>query len=211
MEEGTDGSAAHWKATKGDLAPEFWVLVVCLEEMHQRWHGHSPRHPVSDSAMSLFKQLALRLRALHERCMREPDLVIDVSGQTENTAWEETAGVSSAERRKSPDHVFQSPRHVQATSRPFVLSPMGWPGYTAARDASGLGMQPDELSAISQALMDQQYMDMDRVISFEDVMHDPHRDHVSGADAVAGVWDGAQQTALSVDATARDPACWQPR
>lgn len=188
----------HWRSTKNELAPEFWVLVECLEEMHRRWHGHlqSNSNPVADSATSFFKQLALRLHALWERCLREPDLVIDVSGQFEDTAWEEEDTLVVLRQHKHPDdRVFQA-LEQQSRVEPansFVLSPsMEWPGY-GARET--LSIQPDELSATTQGFMEQQYMNMDRVISFEDVMHaGPARSATDGNNGIAGGgWDGTQQ------------------
>jgi hypothetical protein len=182
-------NSAHWKFKKTELAPEFWVLVECLEEMHRRWHGHSMNSPVAESATSLFKQLANRLRSLRERCGRDPNLVIDVSGQFEDTAWEEASKMSPAEQQRDTDQAFQTPEQPEAVPRPFGLSPgIEWPRYVAARDTPSLAIPPDELSAISQMLMDQQYMDMDRVISFEDVMHAGNRD-VIGADSGTGIWE----------------------
>lgn len=145
--------------------------------------------PVTESATSLFKQLAVRLRLLQERCARDPNLVIDVSGQFEDTAWEEAPDVSPTEQRKTTHQEFQTPEQPEVVPRPFGLSPgIEWPRYPAARDTPGLGIPPDELSAISQMLMDQQYMDMDRVISFEDVMHTGNRD-VMGAESGTGIWE----------------------
>lgn len=196
----------HWRFTRTELAPEFWVLIECLEEMHRRWHGHEPNRPVPESATSLFKQLAVRLRTLQERSAREPDLVIDVSGQFEDTAWEE-ADSPAVGQPKTTGSVFQAAEQPRVDPpHPFVLSPgMEWPGYTAARETPSLGIQPDELSAISQALMDQQYMDMDRVISFEDVMHASHRG-VVGVNPSAGGWDGTRQTSGSAMGGGRDAA-----
>ncbi|KAH6689798.1 hypothetical protein F5X68DRAFT_254373 [Plectosphaerella plurivora] len=185
---------AHWKFTKSELAPEFWVLVECLEEMHRRWHGHAANKPIPDSVTSLFKQLALRLRMLQERCLRESGLIIDVSGQFEDTSWEQTADTPSAE-------------HQSIVPQPFGISPgIDWPGY-ASQNTPGLGIPPDELSAISQVLTDQQYMDMDRVISFEDVMYTGHRDVVGGG---TDAWDGAQQAAGTAMGGTQD-ALWQSR
>lgn len=194
----------HSSFYKSELAPEFWILVRSLEEMHERWIGRLRGQPEAAEATSLFKQFALRLRGIHARYTRDPGLTIDVSGQFDDTAWEEqlegeellaqgdvSRGTGRDAVQPGPAEALREPpRPVAPTlpARPSVRGPdgdFGWAGNTAVGE--GMGMEADELSAISQVLMDQQFMDMDRVISFEDVMCTPG---VATHQAAMSAWVG---------------------
>lgn len=177
----------HSRYYHDELAPEFWTLIDNLERMHRCWVGPQIDKDGFNSTGSLFAQFATRLRGIHDRCQRELSLSIDVSGQFDDLAWEEellTPGnrVSESSPNTQSQHnqtrldesqrasggSMQTPLDGSGASQPWQ-----WPQSFQANQNNG-GMpnrETDDLSAISQVLMDQQFMDMDRIISFEDMMH----------------------------------------
>ncbi|KAI1025531.1 hypothetical protein LB503_006650 [Fusarium chuoi] len=171
----------HWRFYKTDLAPEFWVLVESLDDFSKRWAGPLSR---SKSSSSLPGKYSAQLRALHKKCAEDPDYSPDVvgystdgfvtqtpdylrEGQSDNQhSSQARAGVASTELQNSFD----------SGSQRSILNP-GPPGshlsFLPQISPTNPGVEhnsPDELSAISTVLMDQDFMQLDRVISFDDMM-----------------------------------------
>lgn len=128
--------------------------------MARRWVGPT----LGDhAAQSLAGKYAASLRELHVGCNSDPSFVIDVLGYPSPAAVAIQSPAESVSPREGfhlnsnmPHMPFENPiGHVQTGA----LS-----GYSP-QEMEG---QPDELSAISHILMDQQFMSMDRVISFDD-------------------------------------------
>lgn len=124
--------------------------------MARRWVGPNAHHAAADC---LAGRYAAHLRQLHIRCRSDPSYTIDVLGYP------------------SPINLPSSPTNLQGnkpTPTAFhdaILDDMCAVPMTGfqAHDMDGQTLrQPDELSAISHMLMDQQFMSMDRIISFDD-------------------------------------------
>jgi hypothetical protein len=174
----------HWKFYKTDLAPEFWVLVESLDDFAKRWAGPLFR---SKSNSSLAGKYSAQLRSLHKKCEEDPDYSPDVvgystdgfvtqtsnslhQGQTENQHSNQAqGGVASGLLQNSFDSGSQrsilNPGTSQVPSNQLNFLPQISPTNPGVEHNS-----PDELSAISTVLMDQDFMQLDRVISFDDMM-----------------------------------------
>lgn len=165
--------------------------------MHLRWLG--PRLPDGKpaSSSSLFGQFTTQLRRIYDRFKADPLFTIDVSGQFDDPTWEELPTLSSRDFDSSPavmshkgdaepmagtlvSHASQSQSKKAATTprtseinNTHAPQPWQWSQPSLQPNPTeGIapGREMDDLSAISQVLMGQQFMDMDRVISFEDIM-----------------------------------------
>lgn len=188
--------------------------------MHRCWVGPHIDKEEPNSTGSIFAQFATRLRGIHDRCQREPSLTIDVSGQFDDLAWEEELLTPGNRVSESSPNTMQQVRgsnegqnqqnqayHDASHRAPGMnlqaaldgsepSQPWQWPQSLQANQSNGNlpNRETDDLSAISQVLMDQQFMDMDRVISFEDMMH-PSWDARGGASLET--WTGAQDAGSS--------------
>lgn len=176
----------HWRYYGTNLAPEFWLLVDCLDDMAKRWAGSLPR---VETKPDLATKYSSQLRALHTKCSRNPGFSLDVLGYSTDGFPDETA-------RFQPGEGFGHDNEHQGDGTPpvtpFGAAPAPNMGTfeVVANDAQGfvaddrlssvLQVSPtnphfeqhsqDELSAISTALMDQDFTQLDRVISFDDDM-----------------------------------------
>ena len=143
----------HWQYTsESSLRAEFLSIVDSLTDMSQRWTGTAGEQP---DRPNLFTKYASRLKELHNLCclgegfeINVMDYTIDISYRHDSPAlWNESAGM---------------PQHPQSTSTSAPQTNFGdndnWSSSTADQD----------LDAISQFMLDQNFIDMDRVITFND-------------------------------------------
>lgn len=181
----------HWRYYGSSLPPELWYLIDSLDEMARRWLG-SATH-----GRCLASTYADRLRDLHRHCLSAPNFSVDVLGystivsnHTPSIASTTSAQSPSNNRRQynqethrsiathptssanlGPSHPLPpwnihdeiiSPHNANSQlSEPVAPVPMGYPNDPPPAD---------ELSTISYLLLDQRFMDMDRVISLDDMM-----------------------------------------
>lgn len=183
----------HWRYYRTELAPEFWYLVRSLDEMAARWIGQT----LQSKQTSLAGTYAAQLRQLHHLCESNPDFTIDVFGYTgesfdpsDKMRQDSSAVVAQNNGDAVTSNPDQPTTHLQQQER-GITSPIGnsfntmQPIPQIQEDGVvgplGSGLQlpvetptgreaPDELSAISHVLMDQHFMRLDRVISFDDMM-----------------------------------------
>lgn len=177
-------SLVHWRYYKTELAPDFWVLVDSLDAFAKRWAGHFSKTKVQTC---LAGKYSAQLRALHERCEANPDYSPDVVGYS-------TDGfiTTSSESPRYQDSNLQAVRPSDPAAELFQTSfetgsqnhqlpldqvqthlPSHQLNFLPQISPTNQGLEhnsPDELSAISTVLMDQDFMQMDRVISFDDMM-----------------------------------------
>lgn len=160
----------HWRYYNSDLIPEFWALVESLERMASRWIG--PTLPEDRRWSCLAGKYALELRELHKSCVSDPEFKVDVLGYSTSTS-NHTEKPCLKVTRHSPGLCRQGPApatpqqpgpelHLQPNA---AMLPMQVAGFSPRSAETG-----DELSAISHMLLDQRFMDMDRVISFDDMV-----------------------------------------
>jgi hypothetical protein len=180
----------HWRyAAVQTLTPEFWTLVRSLDDMARRWAGP---HGLDGGRPCLAAKYSARLTRFHARCVGDETYRISVLGYT--TEIDHSPGASAESptdaegglRTPAPLHRRPPPQQTgpggSMTPTPTNLGPglplplpLGFtpgpgppgvirPGTFPGRGSTGSG----ELGAISQVFMDQQFMDMDRVISYDD-------------------------------------------
>ncbi|KAH7143440.1 hypothetical protein EDB81DRAFT_651980 [Dactylonectria macrodidyma] len=164
------------------LINEFWILVENLKEMSARW-----TNDFIAQRQSLFGHFAIRLQRLYEHYQRDPNFQLDVSGYNEDSDWDQVFSLPSQHQREQSRGSLAPDSHQQSGNKPSdvesqtekvqeSLVPSVPQSATATEGGSRDWIQPlnnveeDELATISQILMDQRFMEMDRVISFDDMM-----------------------------------------
>ncbi|KAI1067849.1 hypothetical protein LB507_010537 [Fusarium sp. FIESC RH6] len=164
----------HWRYYKTTLASEFWVLVESLDDFAKRWAG-----PVfkSKGESSLAAKYSSQLRALFQRCMDNPDYSPDDSFITHLP--DHTPQGTDTFRQNDQIEISTISGTVQTSfdMRPpnsgLPFDPTQTNSFLPQISPTNAGLEqnsPDELSAISTVLMDQDFMQLDRVISFDDMM-----------------------------------------
>jgi hypothetical protein len=143
----------HWQYTSQiTLRPEFWSIVENLSEMSSRWNGACEDQ--SDQP-NLFTKYASRLKELHGLCCLDEEFVINVMDYTLDISYSHASSVLP----NATDKILQQ---VQpAFTNPLSNIPdveQSWFSTTCDQD----------LDAMSQFMLDQDFTDMDRVITFND-------------------------------------------
>nr|CEG04792.1 unnamed protein product [Fusarium clavum] len=164
----SNDALVHWRYYKTTLAPEFWVLVESLDDFAKRWAG-----PVfkAKGKSSLAAKYSSQLRALFQKCTENPDyspVVTHVPDQapqgTDTFRHNDQIEVSTT---------AQTPFDMRPPNSQLPFDPTQTPISHFLPQISPTNLEhnsPDELSAISTVLMDQDFMQLDRVISFDDMM-----------------------------------------
>lgn len=168
--------------------------------MSKRWVGSLPR---AEGKLDIAAKYNFQLRALHTKCSSDPYFSLEVLGYSTDGFPDETTrnqadrsgqetGISPtavADPAPAPDiEVFEAPT---GDTQRFV---------PASRLSSILQVSPtnphleqhsqDELSAISTALMDQDFTQLDRVISFDDdMLFAVQTGHGDAAPLTGGSWN----------------------
>ncbi|KAF4968323.1 hypothetical protein FSARC_4268 [Fusarium sarcochroum] len=176
----------HWRFYKTELAPEFWALVECLDDFAKRWAG--PLFKTKSKA-SLAGKYSAQLRALHQKCEETPEYSPDVVGYSTDSFLTQTSGLvhetpsagrqadgnqddtTSTTLQASFDAGPQNPQlAVNPGQAQMSHSQLNFMPQISPTNQTLEHNSPDELSAISTVLMDQDFMQLDRVISFDDMM-----------------------------------------
>jgi hypothetical protein len=138
----------HWRYTPGNqLPPEFWSLMQNLNESSRRWIAISK---TPHGEQDLFTRYSARLKELYELCVTDETYqinVMDYTGETDH--YHDITGL--AEPFKSWSEINQNlPQGVTE------MDMLPTPSDTA------------DFNNISQIMLDQNFMKMDRVITFDD-------------------------------------------
>jgi hypothetical protein len=140
----------HWRYAPGNELPvEFESLVQSLEEMSARWNAFSE---LSSRPQNLFTKYATRLKQLYEACSADPTYHIDVMDYTrgsQNYAMDLDPAASYQAWSSAPPNL------------PHMLPEMGVM-------LPSNGSEPTDLNTIPQIMLDQDFIDLDRVIAFDD-------------------------------------------
>jgi hypothetical protein len=178
-------SLVHWRYYKTELAAEFWVLVDSLDNFAKRWAGPLFKSKVQTC---LAGKYSAQLRALHKRCEENPDYSPDVVGystdgfiteNSEHSPQGEDISLQSVRPKESASELLQPSFETGLQNHQLPLDPVQTQipshqlNFLPQISPTNQGLEqnsPDELSAISTVLMDQDFMQMDRVISFDDMM-----------------------------------------
>ncbi|KAL2127422.1 hypothetical protein VTI74DRAFT_10759 [Chaetomium olivicolor] len=179
-----------------ELPREFWTLVYALDEFSARWSGRGGSIMASDpsSAWDLAAKYARKLRELHARCLQNGGFSVDVAAYTAEIDHSTTAGTDHQASHHLTDGYQAQPAPPQgaavswagmygSSELPFPMaerhrggafspssSTTGGSGAMLSRRGTeilNLGTE-NHLGSISQTLLDQQFGEMDRIISFED-------------------------------------------
>lgn len=146
--------------------------------MARRWVGPALSHK---SNTTLAGKYAAQLRTLKGQCDSEPLFVIDVLGYSSGMSQASPASPffpvptgpdaqQSDRQRNGVDYGNMAVNHMNDSLLPQLppempMTQMPQPGLTP-----GTEMHPDQLSAISHMLMDEDFMTMDRIISLDDMI-----------------------------------------
>ncbi|KAH8885819.1 hypothetical protein GQ53DRAFT_728409 [Thozetella sp. PMI_491] len=183
----------HWQYYNGQLAPEFWSMLESLEEMCRRWNAN--RVGEAGQSTSLFSEISTRLRKLYDKCEKHPRLKSLIEGSPFDVLQEGEFDESLADDfgqgslSISPG-ILGAHKQAQAPSErssrdrraPNMASTEANRSHVAeqrdrAQPSLGSQIEPgvqsraeDDISALSHFLMGQPFMDMDRIISFDDMI-----------------------------------------
>lgn len=139
----------HWRYEGGNqLPPEFWSLVQSLDEMSVRWCALAD---TSHQAQNLFAKYAARLKQLYERCSTNPDYQVDVTNYTNDNHGRRFNLASAYEFNSWPVDLQQAPPQLIPEGNSILPS-----------------NAPEAMDFTSIPSLDQNFIDLDRVIAFDD-------------------------------------------
>jgi hypothetical protein len=143
----------HWQYTSEiTLRPEFWSIVESLLVMSKRWVGACEYQP---DQPNLFTKYASRLKELHSMCCVGNGFVINVMDYTLDISYSHDAPAdpnAATGMPQQPQQTFVDPLSS------FPDAGQSWSSTTCDQD----------LDAMSQFVLNQDFTDMDRVITFSD-------------------------------------------
>ncbi|KAI8662124.1 Zn(2)-C6 fungal-type domain-containing protein [Fusarium sp. Ph1] len=155
----------HWRYYKTALTEEFSVLVDNLKEMSRRWHGNR----MQDQQSCFFSQLSDRLSNLYYEFQGAEEATPDSTD-----CQRQPTDVALGPQIPNFTNTYQPCPQANLASQFSVLAPpvpaRQGNQWRAADSISPSSARADELSAISQILMESDFLEMDRIISFEDMM-----------------------------------------
>ncbi|KAK0368872.1 hypothetical protein CLIM01_13767 [Colletotrichum limetticola] len=216
----------HWRYYDAELAPEFWILVESMEEMAKRWVGPilKEKHAqcLAGKYAAQLRDLHRKCQADPQFTVDVLGYSSGVGGQgcspaAQTPAFSHQQGnalfAQSSNRMAPPVSSPLAPNQTIGLSQPrpppifpnqqpqgqmrqgsmmgSMGSPMPMTGFTP-RDSDA----PDELSAISHMLMDQRFMEMDRIISFDDMMFTAQTANNGNASMPVNGWGPVDNTQL---------------
>ena len=179
----------HWKYETGNELPdEFWSLVRSLEEMSRRWNGRLDSPP---QQQDLSTKYAVSLKNLYELCASDDSVRLNVMDYTREISHHPR----SRNRSRSQDFVPTprpipaqystkwpcdpsampdvvpgmnatvpfSPHSVLGTNLPASLT-INTPGAQTVQN----GLESGDFTNIPQMMLDHHFINMDRVITFDD-------------------------------------------
>ncbi|KAF7136840.1 hypothetical protein CNMCM5793_006410 [Aspergillus hiratsukae] len=144
----------HWRYYGTPLSPDYWTLMKCLDAMATRWSGRVQASR-QNSAARYFGQL----NAVHRACQSDESFKLDVLGYSNEIEWTGSQATSAPDTTAGLSEVAFPPDLPPGISvdAPLLQS-------SPARMSYNTG-SPDELTTVTSILLDQQYSEMDRIIS----------------------------------------------
>lgn len=203
----------HWRYYASSLPSELWYLINSLDEMARRWLGSAPhKHCLASTYADHLRDLYQRCISSQNFSVDVLGYSTVVSNHhAPSTAGSAISGRSPPDERLPHQEVQSSnmtPRQPSATGSGTFHAVSQWnasnevmspnkvyrslegpmlSGSPAAPVSMGYPVNDpppaDELSTISYLLLDQRFMDMDRVISVDDMMFSTNMASVNGVDA----------------------------
>ncbi|KAH6969351.1 fungal-specific transcription factor domain-containing protein [Fusarium avenaceum] len=166
----------HWRYCATDaLSAEFWLLMQSLELMAKWWTGPHQLGPGENFA----SKYQSTLTDLHDRCIQDESFAINPSAYTtevkpktdQHGRGQNDVSSSGSSQPQAPDVNMRQNSETQYVQPNTPGNPYfngiatNMVGSQIARSRSvGSG----DLGVISQMLLDAEFVDMDRVISFDD-------------------------------------------
>ncbi|KAL2202118.1 hypothetical protein CC79DRAFT_169622 [Sarocladium strictum] len=183
----------HWKfEAENQLMDEFWTLIRCLEEMSRRWRGFGTSAALQMRGNDLAAKYAANLRDLHKVCFENPEFRVSVSNYTREIDYQappedgpddryfEAYAQASGSNPNPPQstlnqhpggYPMQQPANGHWNSG-LAGAMMPASDLTNSAYASQQPVQPDCPSATyvptDWGLLDESFMDMNRVIAFDE-------------------------------------------
>lgn len=165
----------HWRYRAGNvLSDEFWSLVNSLDEMSRRWRAFAQHN---ESILDLAGKYAASLRNMHDLCIEDGSFHIHVMDYT-----------NEIDHSRGGSHRQAKPKNHQS-SIPAPFDQRGGPQFNSTQwPDSAVEIKPTEdplstmsvelpnarglnfrdLEAFPQMTLDQSFLDMDRIITFDD-------------------------------------------
>ncbi|KAJ8109655.1 hypothetical protein OPT61_g7304 [Boeremia exigua] len=138
----------HWRYEAEERLPaEFWSLLQSLDEMSIRWCAFAQPPP---QGQNLFAKYASRLKELYERCTADPNYQIDVMNFTNDIH----------DRRSNVGLAYGYSPWSKSSQQASRLMPDG----SAILSSNA----PEPMDFASIPSLDQNFVDLDRVIAFDD-------------------------------------------
>lgn len=138
----------HWRYEGGnELPPEFWSLVQSLDQMSVRWSALCNPSP---QVVNLFAKYASHLEQLYERCSTDQSYHIHVTDYTND--------IHGRRSKPLPNYGLNAwPRDLQQV--PHIIP-----------DANTIlpSNAPEVMDFTSILSLDHDFVDLDRIISFDD-------------------------------------------
>ena len=167
----------NWRYYDSELDPRFWSLVQSLEEMSRRWNATS-LDVTSAQPDSIFLQFAIRLRNLYEKCNKDETYCITMTEVPDSCLTRGTTPSHNAiAERIAYNEVPTMNSYIQSSSeKGSSTSNQNQISIETEKNTSSLDLETfdqvpgDNLTTMSQVLMDPGFIDMDRVISFNDMV-----------------------------------------
>lgn len=174
----------HWRYYGHELPRALWLLVDSLDEMAKRWRGPLQDRLQSPGSSSgqyyhpcLAETYAAHLRDLHQRCVVDPNFSVDVLGYStvisSNQFHHRQQEPRSGNRQipRSAGGVSGMDAVIDHSVGPSIHYPTTQPVVSTSAQPVQYGTPTDdELSSISYMLLDQRFLDMDRVISLDEMI-----------------------------------------
>ncbi|KAB5533357.1 fungal-specific transcription factor domain-containing protein [Coniochaeta sp. 2T2.1] len=186
----------HWRYYTSELPEALWLLVDCLDEMARRWRGpgsaQSSASPDRAQHRCLAETYADHIRDLHRRCVADGNFSVDALGYSTVISRDPFPRQSSTQHTRHEDDTYHQPPDSNGHNSGSALrglldhSTSSQDGhYPSTQQVQAAPVQSveygtptnDELSNISYMLLDQRFLDMDRVISLENMIFSTDIDH----------------------------------
>ena len=156
----------HWRYYSVNQPPEdFWSLVQSLEEMSRRWRAFSIPSPVEKD---LAAKYATKLKDLYETCARDDMYRINVMDYTKEIDHSPSLTGRATNTVAPPRIDRDASASLTQWQAPMIQQVAPDMNLIAPNPVQMPLMDTGEFNTIPQMILDQHFMNMDRVITFDD-------------------------------------------
>ncbi|KAB5531475.1 fungal-specific transcription factor domain-containing protein [Coniochaeta sp. 2T2.1] len=178
----------YWRSSSNEteLSEEFWALVRCLDEFSSRWSRSRSKSEGEVGRRDLAQNYSATLRELHKHCTNDKELRVSVAAYTTEVNYMATGmdthnshdigyrqrGQLGTQDERPLERLHDASEYMQMAPQPAM------PGLFFSRMSGSemvaleqdFGPAEDRLNAVPQVLLDPDFLDLDRIISFDDGM-----------------------------------------